>query len=151
MSAAYFNQYLANQVNSASPEELLILLYNGAIRALSEAECAMTDGCISRRGELISKCIAIINELDVTLNYEIGGQIAINLNALYMHMNRELLLANIKDDVCRLTRVKQLLIGLRDTWVQAIEQLQAERGEGNEGNRSVAEAADDLSLQAFAS
>jgi len=38
MSAAYFNQYLANQVNTASPEELVIMLYNGAIRFLTEAE-----------------------------------------------------------------------------------------------------------------
>lgn len=130
MSAAYINQYLANQVNTASPEELLVMLYNGAIRFLSEAECAFADGRIARRGELIGKSIGIINELTVTLNHEIGGQIATNLDALYTHMNRELLLANLKDDSFRLAQVKQLLIGLRDTWLEAIEKVHAERGGG---------------------
>ncbi|NTV14076.1 MAG: flagellar export chaperone FliS [Desulfobulbaceae bacterium] len=141
MSAAYFNQYLVNQVSAASPEELMTMLYNGAIRFLSEAECAMTEGRIARRGELISKSIAIINELDVTLNYEIGGQIAVNLDALYVHMNRELLLANLKDDPTRLAQVKQLLIGLRDTWMQAIEKIHAGQASGN---RPVLETAEGL-------
>lgn len=138
MSAAYYNQYLANQINAASQEELLLMLYNGAIRFLSEAECAMKDGRIARRGELIGKSIGILNELAATLNHEIGGQIATNLDALYSHMNRELLLANLKDDPTRLTQVKQLLIGLRDTWMQAIEQICAERGVGNGENGHVA-------------
>ncbi len=47
MSAAYFNQYLANQVNTASPEELMIMLYNGAIRFLTEAELALAEGRVS--------------------------------------------------------------------------------------------------------
>jgi len=147
MSAAYINQYLANQVNTASPEELLVMLYNGAIRFLSEAECAMADGRVARRGELIGKCIAIINELDVTLNHEIGGQIAVNLDALYNHMNRELLLANIKDDAARLTQVKQLLIGLRDTWLEAIEKVHSERAMGNGKNRA-GNAAEGMQAQA---
>jgi len=139
MSAAYVNQYIATQVNSATPEELLLMLYNGAIRFLTEAECAMAERRLSRQGELISKCIAIINELDATLDHEIGGQIAINLDALYMHMNRELLQANLKDDSSRLIRVKQLLIGLRDTWGQAIEQIHSEVAVGNGKNRQALE------------
>jgi len=143
MSAAYFNQYLANQVNTASPEELMMMLYNGAIRFLTEAECAMKEGHVARRCELIGKSISIINELDGTLNHDIGGQIATNLDALYTHMNRELLLANLKDDSARLTQVKQLLIGLRDTWMQAIEQVHAELVAGGNGKkRPVLEDAD---------
>lgn len=149
MSAAYFNQYLASQVNAASPEELLVMLYNGAIRFLSEAESAMADGRVARRGELISKCICIINELDVTLNHEVGGQIATNLDALYAYMNRELLLANIKDDPTRLAQVRQLLVGLRDTWLQAIEQLQNERAEGKSRPLSETVEASSASAQAL--
>lgn len=141
MSAAYFNQYLANQVNTASPEELLVMLYNGAIRFLSEAEMAMESGRVVRRCELISKSINIINELAATLDYEIGGQIATDLGALYTHMNQELLQANLKDDLSRLTQVKHLLVGLRDTWMQAIEQLHAEDG-GNKHEGAVRSSKD---------
>lgn len=126
MSAAYFNQYLASQVNAASREELLVMLYNGAIRFLSEAESAMANGRVARRGELIGRTIDIVSELSATLDHEIGGELADNLEALYLHVNRELLLANIKDDASKLAQVKQLLMGLRDAWVQALEQLHAE-------------------------
>jgi flagellar protein FliS len=126
MSAAYFSQYLATQVNTASPEQLLILLYNGAIRFLNEAEGAMQEGHVAQRGLMISRTINIINELCATLDHEIGGEISANLEALYNYMNRELLQANIKDDLKRLGQVKAMLTDLRDTWIKAIEQVQAE-------------------------
>jgi len=126
MSAAQFSQYLANQVNTASPEQLLIMLYNGAVRFLTEAECAMEEGRVAQRGMLISRAIDIINELNVTLNHEIGGEISANLEALYDYMNRELLQANIKDDLERIVLVKEMLTGLRDTWLKAIDQVHAE-------------------------
>jgi len=126
MSAAYYNQYLENQVNNASPEELLVMLYNGAIRFISEAEHAMEARQIGRQGMLIGKVINIINELSATLDHEIGGEIAADLEALYDFMSRELLLANVNDDLGRLIQVRKLLSGLRDTWVKAIEQITAE-------------------------
>lgn len=150
MSAAYYNQYLVNQVSGASPEELLLLLYNGVIRFLNEAEYAMSQGHVARQGELISKSIGIINELDATLNYEIGGQIAESLDALYTHMNRELLLANINDDASRVAQVKQLLIGLRDTWVQAIEQVHSGRNALKGKERQIPETADGLTQRGAA-
>ena len=113
------------------------MLYNGAIRFLSEAECAMEDGRVAKRCELIGKVIGILNELAATLNHEVGGQIATNLEALYAHMNRELLLANIKDDDRRLAQVKQLLVGLRDTWLEAIEKVHAERAAEGSGRNAM--------------
>ena len=93
MSAAYMNQYFENQVNTASPEQLLIMLYNGAIRFVGEAEEAMTTKKIAYRGERVSKTIAILTELSATLDHEIGGEIAANLAALYDYMIRTLLAA----------------------------------------------------------
>lgn len=127
MSAAYMNQYFENQVNTASPEQLLIMLYNGAIRFVGEAEEAMASKKIAYRGERISKVIAILSELSATLDHEIGGEIAANLEALYGYMIRTLLAANIHDDASKLAEVRELLTGLRDTWLDAIDQVRSEQ------------------------
>ena len=150
MTAAFINQYLETQVNTASPERLLIMLYDGAIRFLKEAECAMAEHQVSLQGTLISRTISIINELSATLDHEIGGEIAADLEALYDFMNRELLLANLKDDPNRLGQVRKMLTGLRDTWQKAIEQVHTEftGSEKENGNEAGAEAAAGVSALA---
>lgn len=126
MSAAYMSQYFENQVNTASPEQLLIMLYSGAIRFVGEAEEAMTSKKIAYRGERISKAIAILSELSATLDHEIGGEIAANLESLYDYMIRTLLAANIQDDASKLVEVREMLSGLRDTWLDAIDKVRSE-------------------------
>ena len=127
MSAAYMNQYFENQVNTASPEQLLIMLYNGAIRFVGEAEEAMANKKIAYRGERISKAIAILSELSATLDHEIGGEIAANLESLYDYMIRTLLAANIQDDASKLVEVREMLSGMRDTWLDAIDKVRSEQ------------------------
>ncbi len=127
MSVAYMNQYFENQVNTASPEQLLIMLYNGAIRFVGEAEEAMANKKIAYRGERISKAIAILSELSATLDHEIGGEIAANLESLYDYMIRTLLAANIQDDASKLAEVREMLSGLRDTWLDAIDKVRSEQ------------------------
>ncbi len=127
MSAAYINQYQASQVNTASPERLLIMLYDGAIRFLNEAEAHLQNRRVAERGTAIGKTMAIISELSATLNYEIGGEIAANLAALYDYMLRELLAANLHDDPERLARVREMLADLRLTWIEAIEIARKEK------------------------
>ncbi len=126
MSAAYMNQYFETQVNTASSEKLLIMLYSGAVRFVDEAIIALREGDIARRGRLIGKTIAILNELSVTLDHEVGGEISANLESLYDYMIRTLLQGNIKDDPESLAEVRELLAGLRETWMRAIEMASAE-------------------------
>lgn len=127
MSAAYMSQYFENQVNTASPEQLLIMLYNGAIRFVGEAEEAMASKKIAYRGERISKVIAILSELSATLDHESGGEIAANLESLYDYMIRTLLAANIQDDASKLVEVREMLSGMRDTWLDAIDKVRSEQ------------------------
>lgn len=140
---AYANQYFSTQVNTASPEQLLIMLYNGAIRFVGEAEEAMASGDIAFRGNRINKTIAILTELSATLNHEIGGEISANLASLYDYMIRELTLANARDDANRLKIVKDMLSGLRDTWLEAIEKVRAEKAALSEASIKKPEAAPD--------
>lgn len=127
MSAAYIAQYQNSQVNTASPERLLIMMYDGAIRFVGEASSYLEDGRVGERGIAISKAMAIISELSATLDHEIGGQIAANLAGLYDYMLRELLQANLHDDGERLAIVKEMLADLRLTWLEAIDKVHAEK------------------------
>lgn len=125
---AYFNQYQNNQVTTASPEQLLIMLYDGAIRFVRQAQEAMAAGERTGKLESISKALGIVSELANTLNHEIGGEIAENLDALYHFMIRELTQANLKNDPEKLKVVHDLLSGLRETWLEAIEINRQEKG-----------------------
>jgi flagellar protein FliS len=123
---AYFNRYQSNQVTTASPEQLLIMLYDGAIRFVRQATEAMATGERVRKLESISKAMGIVAELANTLDHEVGGEIAENLDALYHFMIRELTQANLKNDADKLKVVEGLLCDLRETWMQAIESTRRE-------------------------
>ncbi len=124
---AYLNQYQANDVATSSPERLLIMMYDGAIRNVVRAELAMEKGERVPKLEAISKAIAIISELSNTLDFEVGGEIAENLDGLYGFMTRELTSANLKNDPAPLKVVTKLLKDLRETWLDAIEIVHQEK------------------------
>jgi len=118
---AYLNQYQNNMITTASPEQILIMLYDGALRFVRQAEEAMTSGDRVRKLEMISKTLAIVAEFSNSLDHGTGGDIADNLDALYSYMIRELTQANLHDDKQRLDVVEQLLVDLRATWAEAID------------------------------
>lgn len=118
---AYVNQYQNNQILNASPEQILILLYDGSIRFCRQAIHAMDAGDRTTQAEKISRAMAIVCEFSNTLDHEVGGDMAADLDALYGFMVRELTRANVQNDRSALETVEDLLIGLRETWVEAIE------------------------------
>lgn len=118
---AYMNQYQQNQIDTASREQILIMLYDGAIRFCRQALDAMESGNDKLKREKISRALAIVTEFSNTLDREIGGEIAENLDALYHFMIRELTSANLQNDSEKITVVTGLLCELRETWMQAIE------------------------------
>ncbi len=118
---AYTQQYQQNQILSASPEQILVMLYDGAIRFVRQAVAGIENNDLTAKLEGISRCMAIITEFANTLDHEIGGEIAENLDGLYSFMIRELTQANLKNDVDKLRVVEGLLLDLRETWVSAIE------------------------------
>lgn len=118
---AYTNQYQQNQVNTASPEQILLMLYDGAIRFTRQAIAANENEQLVQKLEGIRKCMAIITEFSNSLNHEIGGEIAADLDALYQFMIRELNLARTDSTGKHLKVVEELLVDLRGTWGQAVE------------------------------
>ncbi len=114
-------QYQANQINTASPEQILIMLYDGAIRFTRQAIKGVETERPDERRHGISKAMAIITEFSNSLDHSIGGKIAEDLDALYDFMIRELTQANIHSDVEKLIVIERLLVDLRETWGEAVE------------------------------
>jgi len=120
MNTYNMNQYQRNQVSTASPEQILLMLYDGAIRFTRRAISGIEENKPELKLSGVSKAMAIIAEFSNSLNHDIGGQIAEDLDALYHFMMRELTSANLKNDVEKLKNVETLLVDLRQTWAEAV-------------------------------
>ena len=104
-------------VTSADPHELVSMLFNGAIKSISEARLHMQNKDIAARGKAISKAIAIIDEgLKISLDDKLGGELAQNLRALYEYMCHRLLTASVKNEIAPLDEVIGLLKELSEAW-----------------------------------
>ena len=117
----YTNQYLANTIYSASPEQLMLMLYDGAVRFLTQGIQAIEAKQIDKRAYYINKASAIISEFAATLDHGQDAKLAEDLDALYAYMLNRLQEGNLRNDIQPLEEVKNMLADLRSTWAQAIE------------------------------
>jgi flagellar protein FliS len=116
---AYAKVGLETSVISASPHKLIVMLYDGALAAIKSAASHMAAGNIAEKGAAISKALDIINNgLRASLDKKAGGEIASNLDALYVYMTERLLTANLQNKLSLLDEVQTLLTDLRDAWTQ---------------------------------
>jgi len=116
-----YNQYHNNQIATASREQILLMLYDGAIRFCKQAKKAIEEEDTPSKGRFIGKAMAIITEFSNTLDHEIGGEIAANLDGLYTFILKELTTANINNDPKPIDTACTMLCELRATWAEAIE------------------------------
>ena len=135
----YANQYLANTVNSASPEQLMLMLYDGAIRFISLGVQAIENGVIDKRAYYINKTSAIVSEFAATLDHSMNPQLAEDLDALYSYMLKRMVEANLHNDAEPLLEVKKMLADLRTTWAQAIDMNKQEMREAAGGSSAATE------------
>ena len=110
--------YQQTLVQSRSPLELVVMLYDGALRFLEQAADAMDRRDMPAKAEAMSRSFAIIAELQNTLNVRDGGELARQLDALYAHMHERLVDANIQRSSAPIRDVITLLRPLRDAWSQ---------------------------------
>ena len=122
------NQYQHNQVMTASQEQILIMLYDGAISFCRQAIAAEDADNNAEKLGRIAKVYAIITEFSNSLNHEIGGDIAADLDGLYHFMLRELTKARKDTSGEHLRTVEKLLVDLRLTWGEAVEINRKELG-----------------------
>lgn len=113
----YAQMGLETGVVAASPNQLIIMLYDGAISACRSAITHMQNKDIEHKGEMISKAVLIIESgLRLSLDSKAGGEIAISLDALYLYMTKRLTLANIKNQPELIVEVIKLLQDLKAAW-----------------------------------
>jgi flagellar protein FliS len=110
--------YRQTSVQSSSPLELVVLLYDGAIRHLVAAREAMGRHDLVARRDAFSKALAIVTELQSTLNLEEGGGVAASLDGLYTYIMGRLVDPAARKDMGTLDEVERLLRSLRDAWAQ---------------------------------
>lgn len=116
LNANPYRVYRETQIQTASGLELVVLLYNGAIKFLKQAAQAIQEKQVVPAHNALIRAQDIISELRVTLNHDAGGEIARALDQLYEYMNRRLMEANLHKELAPVQEVTQMLEELRDTW-----------------------------------
>ncbi|HON88452.1 MAG TPA: flagellar export chaperone FliS [Spirochaetales bacterium] len=133
------NAYKETKIKTASPGQLILMLYAEAIKQASyalellEQDCRKHPQNIEKINNAIIKTQDIITELMASLDFEAGGEIAHNLFSLYVYFNHELMEANIQKNASLLRPVKNMLEELYKAWVVAVEQTQGTAGESKVG------------------
>jgi len=126
--------YKTQQVQTANREQILIMLYEGAIRFVKLAKEAQVQGDIEKSHTNILKSQRIITEFMNTLKLDEGGEMAQNLLSLYEYLHHRLIQANVKRQPAILDEVLQHLRQLKNTWEKAItisNQEKAKKGKDN--------------------
>ncbi len=115
-AAAAAARYRGVQLSTASPAQLVVMLYDGALRFVGEADEAFARDERARAGERIGRAIAIVDELAATLDPAHAPELAENLLALYGFCKRRLFDANLGRDRAALADVVASLTPLREAW-----------------------------------
>jgi flagellar protein FliS len=126
MSVNAYQRYKDAQYSTASPEQLLLMLYEGAIKYARQAQEEMREKNIEGANNKLKKTGDIISELMVSLDMEQGGEIARNLYNLYDYMNRRLIQANIRKDPGLVDEVITLLTSLKESWEEVIGRVRSQ-------------------------
>lgn len=131
MSAQSAHQaYKQNSMNTASPGELTLMLYNGCIKFLGKAKMAIQEKNIQEKNLNLQKAQRIILELMSTLNMDI--EISKSMMQMYEYMNRRLVDANIQNSVEVVNEIEGYAIEFRDTWKEVIKVNRQKTFTGNQ-------------------
>lgn len=117
------HRYRKTQIETASPAQLILLLYEGAIRFCDQALEAMAQRNLTEQHANLVKVQEIVGELMGALNQEAGGELAVNLRRIYLYMLEQLVLANLYDKQEVVQHVRDMLQSLHDAWAEAAQKL----------------------------
>jgi flagellar protein FliS len=117
----YIKQYQANNINTATPEKLMILLFDGAIQFLMKAKTAIAENNYKERSANIDGARKIIRELMRTIDLENGNDVSKHLFRLYNRMAMDLIKANVQRNSSKIDEVIEDLTNIRWGFQKAIE------------------------------
>jgi flagellar protein FliS len=118
-------EYLLTRVRSASPLELVSILYETAIRSTEEALVYLRAGDILKRGEAVNKAVETISELQRSLRHDVQPEYSKNLAGLYIYMLRRLGEGHAGKSEAMFKEVAELLRTLQEGWNGAVQNLEA--------------------------
>lgn len=122
------NMYKNQQIMTASPEDLTLMLYNGAIRFANESIRATAQGNLEKAHQANLRAQDIVREFMATLDMQY--EISHNLMALYDYIEFRLIQGNLKKDSSQVSEARDMLQELRDTWVEVIKQTRLAKAAG---------------------
>ncbi|MGM0837648.1 MAG: flagellar export chaperone FliS [Bacillota bacterium] len=114
-----YQAYQQNSVSTASPGELTLMLYNGALKFMRLAKKGIEDKNLELKNTNLIKAQKIVQELMVTLNTDL--EVSKSMLSMYDYLNRRLIEANIKNDLSIIEEVETLMTEFRDAWKQVIQ------------------------------
>lgn len=125
MSTQAYQAYQNNSVETASPGELTLMLYNGSLKFMKLAKKGIEEENIELRNTNIQKAQKIVQELMVTMNpdYSITQEVM----PLYDYVNRRLMDANLKNDASILEEAFEIMTDFRDTWKEVVKQTRQQQ------------------------
>jgi flagellar protein FliS len=126
MSKSAYAKYKQTQVVSASREQILLLMYEGAIKFTKLAIKAAEEKKVVDRCTNLGRAYDIVMELNNTLDHKVGGEISANLEQLYIFITDQYTKANITGDPEPMKVALKILETLYDGWKGAIEKLKSE-------------------------
>ena len=136
-ATAGLGEYKKVQVGTSEGGKLILMLYEGAISRLEQAKEALRAGDMLGKGEHILRAQDILMELLMGLDPQ-AGEIAVNLQSLYLFMYRHLNDANLLKSQRHIDEVLQILRSLRDAWVEAVQKVSREGKQEAETEDAVA-------------
>jgi len=126
-AAAYGRVSLESKVLSASPHELIVMLFDGTQSAIRSARLHMSNGNVAEKGKSISKALEIVNNgLRAALDVEQGGEIALQLESIYSYVSDLLVKANARNDENLLIEASELLEQISSAWKEIGGQVSGE-------------------------
>ncbi len=112
----YQREALKTRLASADPFEVTQMLMEGALESMKIAKINIENKDLENKSKFIAKATTIIDTLRLSLDYEAGGEISINLSDLYRYMSERLLEASIGNDIAKIDEVIDLLSGIKGAW-----------------------------------
>lgn len=116
-------RYVSTQIGTADRLKLVVMLYEGAISFLKQAKAKMASKDAAGKGIFIGKAMDIITELNASLNFQAGGEVAANLSRIYTFMTSYLTRANINWEVEALDEIITMLQQLKEAWIEVNKQF----------------------------
>jgi flagellar protein FliS len=114
----YIQEYRRQSVEGASPLQLVVMLYDGALRFIEAGKEAVRANDLHRQNDQFQRAQRIITELMSCLDMKEGGEVAANLANLYGYAYNQLVIANINNDESAADHAAKVLLELRQSWAE---------------------------------